>query len=132
MGQRLIQARYNGEPGVFGKDIFSGDIILRMPLFTGRRLVNDLHATELFEQAAAKRLSRSSDELEFNITSVFYSLLAGEKLIDALEFSTSTLENHLRRIEDMIVGRKVAPVDRMRHRGTTRRILNFHRVGYRP
>lgn len=112
--QRLIQARYNGEPGVFGKDIFSGDIILRMPLFTGRRLVNELRAAELLGQAAQKRLSRTTDELVFNISSVFYSLLAGEKLIEALEFSTRTLENHLQRIDDMIAGRKAAPVDRMR------------------
>jgi outer membrane protein TolC len=69
--QRLIQARYNGEPGVFGKDIFSGDIILRMPLFTGRRLINELRAAELLGLAAEKRLSRSTDELVFNISSVF-------------------------------------------------------------
>jgi outer membrane protein TolC len=112
--QRLIQARYNGEPGVFGKDIFSGDIILRMPLFTGRRLINELRAAELLGLAAEKRLSRSTDELVFNISSVFYSLLAGEKLIEALQFSTRTLENHLQRIDDMITGRKAAPVDMMR------------------
>jgi len=50
--QRLMAAGQDGEPGLFGQDIVSGDLVLTMPLFTGGRLVNQVRAAELLQEAA--------------------------------------------------------------------------------
>ena len=112
--QRLIPARYNGEPGTYGDDVFSGDLLVRAPLFTGGKLINASRAADLMHQSAAHDLARTREELIFNVSSVFYAILAQKSLILSLEFSTTTLEGHLKRINDMIDAQKAAMVDRFR------------------
>lgn len=112
--QRLVPARYNGEPGTFGDDIFSGDFLVRAPLFMGGKRINAFRAADLMYQSAAHDLARTREELVFNVASVFYTILAQKSLIDSLEFSATTLEGHLKRINDMIDAQKAARVDRLR------------------
>jgi len=112
--QRLVPARYNGEQGVFGDDIFSADLTVTMPLFTGGRLISEIKAAELLQKSAEHRLARSREELIFNVSSVFYGILAQRQVIESLEFSRKALQEHLKRIEELIMAQKSANVDRLR------------------
>jgi outer membrane protein TolC len=112
--QRLISASRDGEPGLFGRDIVSGDLVLNMPLFTGGRLVNQVTAAELLQEAAGHRLVRSREELVFNVSSVFFNILAQRHVIESLAFSRQTLAEHLKRIDALVEAQKAARVDRMR------------------
>lgn len=112
--QRLVPARYNGEPGSFSDTIFSGDLALRMPLFTGGRLINGARATELLYHASEHRLVRTREELVFSVTSVYFGILAQERLIQSLEFSREALTFHLKRVNDLIEAQKAARVDHLR------------------
>lgn len=106
--QRLIAASKNGEPGLFGRDIASGDLVVSMPLYTGGRLINQVKAADLLRQAALQQLARSREELIFN------AILAQRHVIESLEFSQSTLTEHSARIDALIATKKAAKVDRMR------------------
>ena len=112
--QRLIPASRDGESGLFSRDIVSGDLVVSMPLFTGGRLVNQVNAADLLRKAAEQRLARSREELVFNVSSVFNSILAQEHVIESLEFSRKTLTEHVNRIDALITAQKAARVDRMR------------------
>jgi outer membrane protein TolC len=112
--QRILPVRQPGDPAMLSSDIFTWDAVLSMPLFTGGRLVNRVKAAELLRDAALHRLARTREEMIFNVTSVFYAILAQERVIESLEFSKGAMEEHLRRVEAMIEARKAAGVDRMR------------------
>ena len=112
--QRLVPARYNGEVGTFSDTIYSGDLVVKMPLFAGGRLINEARAAKRLSQAAEHRLARTREELVFNVTSVFYGILAQERLIESLSFSREALDSHLKRVNDLIAAQKAAKVDRLR------------------
>ncbi len=112
--QRLLPSHYNGEPGVYGDDIYSADIVLTQPLFTGGRLIKEISATKLLAQAAAHRLSRTKKELVFNVTSTFYAILAQKEVVESLVFSQKAMEEHLKQVTNLIAQKKAARVDRLR------------------
>ncbi len=112
--QRLIQPHYNGEPGVFGDDIFSANIVLSQAIFTGGRITNEIKAAKLLRQAAGHQLARTRNELIFNISSVFYEILAQRQVIESIKFSRKTLNEHLKQINNLIAQKKAARVDRLR------------------
>ncbi len=112
--QRLLPAHANGETGVFSRNISSADLVLAMPLFTGGRITSEIRAADLLQQAAEHRLARTRDELIFNVSSVFYGILAQRKVIDSLEFSHKALQEHLKRVQDLIAAQKAAKVDELR------------------
>lgn len=112
--QRLLPVGQPGDPTLLSRDILSGDIVLSLPLFTGGRIINQIKAAELLQQAAMHRLSRSREELAFNVSSLFFSILAQRRVIESLEFSRRTLEEHASRIDALIAAQKAARVDRMR------------------
>jgi outer membrane protein TolC len=112
--QRLIPARENGEMGVFSRDIFSSDLVLSLPLFTGGRIISEMEAAELIEKSAEHRLTRTKEEVVFNVSSVFYGILAQRHVIASLEFSKKALQEHLKRIQDLLAAQRVAKVDRLR------------------
>lgn len=112
--QRLIPARYNGEPGVFDRDIYRGDLVLRFPLFTGGRITNEIEASELLAQSEQKRLARTREELVFNIAATFYAMLSQHEVIRSLEFSITAMDEHRRQIADLLAAQKTARVDLLR------------------
>lgn len=112
--QRLLPVRQPGDPAILSRDIFSGDVVLSVPLFTAGRLVSQVKAADLLHQAATHRLTRSREELVFNVSSVFFSILAQRHVIESLEFSLRTLEEHVKRIDALMAAQKAATVDRMR------------------
>ncbi len=112
--QRLIAVRNSQDPGVFSRDIASADIVLQMPLFSSGRLINNVRASTLLEQAAAHRFARSKEELIYNVSSIFYSILDQRRVVESVEFSQRTLQEHLRRVTTLVESQKAAPVDRLR------------------
>jgi outer membrane protein TolC len=112
--QRLIAARYNGEVGIFGQTILSGDLVLAMPIFTGGQITSRIRATELLQAAAEHRLTRTREELVFNVSSAFFGILAQQRLIESLDFSVRSLERQRKRIQDLIEVSKGVRVDLLR------------------
>jgi len=112
--QRLVPVSGPGQSGSFSNNILSGDLVLTMPLFSAGRLQNQVKAREFFLLSTEHKLVRTSQELVFNISSVFYSILAQQKLIESLEFSQKALAEHRRRVEQLIDAEKAAQVDLLR------------------
>jgi len=112
--QRLVPAAGPNEPAALSRDIVSGDLVLTVPLFSGGRLVSRYKAADLLEKASMQNLARSRQELVFNVTSVFYGILAQKSVVESLEFSRQTLQEHLQRVDLLIASRKAAKVDRLR------------------
>lgn len=112
--QRLIPLKREGDPPLFSDNIASSELVLSLPLFTGGRLINQVKVADLLEHAARHRFARSREELVFNVTSVFYNILAQRHVIESLTFSEKALTEHLKRIDALISAQKAAKVDRMR------------------
>ncbi len=112
--QRLVPVRKNNDPGMFSTSLFAGDIILRLPLFTGGRITNEINAAALLSQAAEHRLARTWEELVFNVSSTFYTILGQRPLIESLQFSTKVLNKQRQRVLDMMRVGKAAKVDVLR------------------
>ncbi len=113
--QRLIPSRESRDWGSpFTDDIFSADLVLTTPLYTGGRLISEIKAAELLREAVEHRLARSREELIFNVSSLFYGIQAQGPVIDSLEFSRKALQEHRRRIQDLLAVQKAARVDLLR------------------
>ena len=112
--QRLVPAQKNGQPGVFSSDIFSSELVATLPLFAGGRIRSEVGAARLLHEAAKHRLSRSREELVFNVSSVFFGILAQRHVLESLEFSRKALSEHLKQVDDLIANQKAAKVDRLR------------------
>jgi outer membrane protein len=112
--QRLVQARYNGEIGNFDRNIYRGDLVARLPLFTGGRISSDIKASEFQLDGVRARSLLTRDQLIFTAKSIFYSILAQEDLINSLNFSLKALQQQRKTIEQMMMVRKAARVDLLR------------------
>ena len=112
--QPLAPGSQPGGIGIQTNDIASGSLVLRMPIFTGGRLVNQMRAADLLQQAAGHRLARNREQLVFNVSSVFFNILAQQQVIASLEFSLNALQEHLKNVEALIEAGKATKVDRLR------------------
>ena len=112
--QRVVPPSSNGQSGVFGRNIFSGDLVVQMPLFTGGRITSEIRSAELLTKAAEHRLARSRKELVFDVSSLYFNILAQEHVIESLQFSQTALVQHLERVDHLIAAQKAAKVDRLR------------------
>jgi outer membrane protein TolC len=110
----LYEARYNNQRRLFTKQQSLGNIILKLPLFTGGRIINEIKAAELIHLAELNRLSRTRDELVFNVYSTFYSIFSQEKVIESLKFSLQAMQEQRRKMVKMVEVAKAAHVDLMR------------------
>lgn len=112
--QRLLPVGEPGEPTTLSRDLLSADLMVSVPLFTGGRLANQVQAAGLLQQAATRRLAHSRAELVFDVTRLFYGILAQRHVVESLEFSRRALEAHVARTDALIAARKAAEVDRLR------------------
>ncbi|MCM8825861.1 MAG: TolC family protein [Candidatus Omnitrophica bacterium] len=112
--QRLIQARYNGEPGVFSHDIISAGITGQIPVFDRGRIKNDMLYFRDLSESARYRFERIKQEVCVSAASVFYSILAQQNYIESLRFSLKTMQEHLTRTKKLIEAQKAARVDALR------------------
>ncbi len=112
--QRLVMPRYANEPGVYGDEILAGDVVLRMPIFTGGRIRNEIKAADLLRQSAEHHLARTRQELVFNVSQVFYDILAQAHIVESLAFSRKVMEEHHKRVGNLVNVQKAARVDLLR------------------
>ncbi len=112
--QRLGMPTSSGQAIYYTKDIVSSDVILRLPLYAGGRIVNEFKAMQLMAEAAEHNLARTKKELVFNITSLYYSILSQQHVIASTRFAQETLSEHLTRTKLLVEAQKVAPVDALR------------------
>lgn len=112
--QRLVQARYNGEPGIFDDDMSRADIVLKIPLYSGGKITSEIKTAELLLLSETKRLARTREELVFNVTSTYFVMLGQRGVIRAVEQSIDNMDGHVKRIKALEAMRKAAPVDVMR------------------
>ena len=113
---RLIKPRRPGTLEVLGftDELLFGDFVLRVPLYTGGRLRNQVVAAELITQARWQQLLHSRTELVFNVSSVFYSMLGQWEVINSLIFSQKALEQHHKKTKELLDAQKAARVDLLR------------------
>ncbi len=112
--QRLVQVRKNNDPGMFSTSILAADIVLRLPLFTGGRIRSEISAAELLSLAATQRLARTWEELIYNVSSAFYTILGQRPVIKSLQFSIEALNGQRKRALDMMRVGKAAKVEVLR------------------
>ena len=112
--QRLFPATANGDAGVFGSDLMAADAVLSLPLFTGGRLRSTVSAAELLRQAAEGGLAYTRETVVFNVTSLFYNMLAQREVIRSFESAVSATAEHRHSIEAQVEAQKAARVDLLR------------------
>ncbi|MGQ9920500.1 MAG: TolC family protein [Desulfobacca sp.] len=110
----LFEARYNNQRRIFTKQITRGDVLLKLPLYTGGRITNEIKASELVRLAEQNRLARSRQELIFNVNSTYNAILSQQKVIAAVQFSLNAMQEQRRKMAKMVEVAKAAPVDLMR------------------
>ena len=110
----LFEARFNNQRRVFTKQHSQGNVLLKLPLFTGGRIINEIKAAELFRLAETNRLSRTRDELVYNVSSTFYAILSQEKVIDSVKFSLQAMAEQRQKMAQMVEVAKAARVDLLR------------------
>ena len=110
----LFEARYNNQRRLFTKQQSLGNVLLKLPLFTGGRIINEIKAADLFRLAEQNRLSRTRDELVFNVSSTFYGILSQEKVIGSVKFSLQAMQEQRQKMAKMVEVAKAARVDLLR------------------
>jgi outer membrane protein TolC len=112
--QRLFPATADGEPGVFGRDLFATEVVISLPLYTGGRITSAITASELLRQASEGELVRTRETIVFNVTSLFYNMLAQREVISSFESAVAATQEHRRSIEEQVKAQKAARVDLLR------------------
>jgi outer membrane protein TolC len=111
---RLFPASYNGEKGVFGKEMTDLGLILQLPLYTGGQLSGASAAAGHTRDALEQTLSRASQILEFDVARTAYKILGQVKQLESIIFSQQVLKQDKERIQAMVDARKAARVDLLR------------------
>ncbi|WP_447973851.1 TolC family protein [Nitrospira sp. Kam-Ns4a] len=106
---RLVQQ----SPGVaaFNRNLFSFGGTLTIPIYTGGRLTNQIRLEEIAERLAADRLAQTRDDLIFNVSSTYYTILQIKEFIKATEKSVERLEESKRVVEARLKADKATPAD---------------------
>lgn len=112
--QRLIAARFNGEPGDFDTELFRGDVVLKLPVYTGGRITSEIKTAELLKTAEEHKLVQTREELIFNVSSTFHTLIGQGEVIRSLEFAIGAMESHRRQVQELFTNQKAARVDLLR------------------
>lgn len=111
---KLFPSRYPSEPGYFTDQIISGDLVVQMPLFTGGKITSDIQVSDLLKQAAESRLTRTKEEVVFNVSSIFHAICGQKKVIKSIEMSRKALAEHLKQVQSLLSVGKAARVDLLR------------------
>ena len=112
--QRLFPAARPGEPAVVSHQIFGGDIVASLPLYSGGRISGSVDAAKFSEEAARSAGRWTKADLTFRVTATYYAILAQRRLLSSLETSEQSLRQSLATLSALVEERKAAPVDRQR------------------
>ena len=112
--QPLIAIGGNPQASTFTDDIASAGLMVDLPIYTGGRITNRIEAAKLLRKASSHTLARTRKELVFNVTSVFYSILAQRHVIESVQFSRKALKEHLDQVKNLIANQRATKADRLR------------------
>ena len=112
--QRLSPATQNGESGTFGPQILGADLVASLPLYTGGRVSGETDAADWSRKAASDQLTRVRELLVFQVTALFYGLLAQDEVLRSLETAVRSMDEQQRTIQALVEAEKAARVDLLR------------------
>lgn len=112
--QRLAPATENGETGAFGDQVLGAELVAVLPLYTGGRVSGETDAAVWNRKAAAEQVERTREILAYQVTAVFYGLLAQDKVVASLESALRATEEQQRTIKMLFEAQKAARVDLLR------------------
>jgi outer membrane protein len=112
--QRLAPAARNGETGVFGSDMLGAELVAALPLYTGGRVSGATDAADWSRKAALDQAVRVREELAYQVTAVFYGLLAQDEVLRSLETAVRAMDEQQRTIRELVAAEKAARVDLLR------------------
>ncbi|HBG18717.1 MAG TPA: hypothetical protein DDY32_05440, partial [Desulfobulbaceae bacterium] len=78
------------------------------------RITAEIEIAELQRTAEERRLVQSREELVFNVSSTFFTILGQREVIHSLEFAARAMESHRRQVQDLLAAQKAARVDLLR------------------
>ena len=108
---RLAQPTYDGERGSYDDQLGRVDLTMSVPLYTGGRVENEIATARNTHQMQQALYSRSEQELEYQVSRMYFSILARNKIISSLQASRKTLESHYARIRNQVSAGKAPSID---------------------
>lgn len=112
--QRLWPARYDGERGVYDDEFAEGTAILEIPLSDGGKTRNMTKSERKLHEAAEASLERLEERLRYDVTRLFYLILAKKEAVSALETALESLKAYEKDVLSMLEAGKAARVDALR------------------
>ena len=112
--QRLLPATRNGEMGAFGPQVLGAELVATLPLYTGGRVSGETDAADWSRKAATDQLTRVRESLVYQVTAVFYGLLAQDEVVRSLETAVRAMDEYQRTIQALVEVEKAARVDLLR------------------
>jgi len=109
--QRLVQPSYQGEILRYDNDIAQAVAEVRVPLFSGGRLVARQRAAELATAASRFNLFGSRQDLILNVTAAYLAATEQQSVIDAIDASLTALKEQEKIAEAMKEVGRIAPLD---------------------
>jgi outer membrane protein TolC len=109
--QRLAQPSYQGEILRYDNDIAQAVAEVRVPLFSGGRLVARQRAAELAAAASRFNLFGSRQDLILNVTAAYLAAAEQRAVIDAIEASLTALKEQAKIAGAMKDVGRIAPLD---------------------
>lgn len=98
----------------FDKNIYDFGVSLKIPVYRGGRLVKNVEIAEIMRTVAEGYFHQGSQELVYNLTSVFYKMLELEELLLAQDLMVIQLEEHRRVADQLVKAGTVARVELMK------------------
>lgn len=112
--QRLNPATRNADPGVFGPTLLGAELVASLPLYTGGRVSGETDAADWSRVAAGEQVMRTRESLVYQVTAVFYDLLAQEEVLRSLQAAVKSMDEQQRTTKALVDAEKAARVDLLR------------------
>ncbi len=112
--QRFQPASGNNEPGAFGDQIAGVEFIANQLLYTGGRISSDKKAAEWNLKASDDQTNRVRETIVYQVTALFYELLARKDELEAFETAVRAMDEQKRTVEALVQAQKTAGVDLLR------------------
>jgi len=109
--QRLMQPSYQGEVLRYDNDIAQAVAEVRVPLFSGGRLVARQRAAELAAVASRFNLFGSRQDLILNVTAAYLAATEQRSVLEAIDAALNALKKQRKVAEDMKSVGRIAPLD---------------------
>jgi outer membrane protein len=98
----------------FEQTIYDGSAAFRITLFRGGRILRNIHIAEIRKSVAEDTYASATQDLAYNVTSVYYKILQLKKLIASLEASVNQLEAHRSKADEFYKTGTAARLDVLR------------------